>query len=787
VKALDRKLVRDLSRMRGQVVTIALVVACGIASFVSALTTYESLRASQREYYERAHFAEVFARIERAPTTLITRIREIPGVAEVEARLIFDVSLDIGGGGPPAVGRMVSIPEGTQPALNALHLREGRLIEPGHSDEVLVSTGFGDFHRLRVGDRLSAVMNGRRQDLRVVGVALSPEYVFAIRGGEPIPDDRSFAVLWTARAGLEAAFDMAGAFNDVALTLAPGADSRAVIDALDRVLEPYGGTGAIARLDQPSHRFIEDEIRQNQTMATTIPPIFLGVAAFLLNVVLGRLVTTQREQIAALKAMGYPNRTIATHYLQFVVVVVLVGAVLGTVLGAGLGRLMLTAYMPFVRMPRLAYHMTAWIPLLAAAVSVLAAVVGAFGAVRGVAALAPAEAMRPPAPRVYRRSLVERLGAATWIGPRRRMAARNLSGRPMRTLLTTLGIACATAIVVLSRWSHDAVWFMLDAQFRLAERGDATVVFVDTVPPRALRELAALPGVRQVEGQRAVEALLRAGHRTYRTVILGLPERPELRRLLDARLRPVTLPPEGILLTDRLGERLGVRPGDEILAEIREGERPKRSVVVAGLVNDMIGMSGYMDADALARVMREDLRANLAAVAVDPPQAEALYRRLKEIGRVATVTEKAGALRSFQDTTAAFILVFTAILTTFAVIIAVGVVYNTARIALQERAWELASLRVLGFTRAEVSRILLAEIGVQLVAALPLGMWLGYQASRGLARLHETEMFRIPVVVDSATYGWSAIVVVAAGLASALIVRRRIDRLDLVGVLKTHE
>jgi putative ABC transport system permease protein len=787
VRTLDRKVLRDLSRMKGQVLTIGLVVACGIASFVSALTTYESLRSSQRAYYERARFGDVFATVKRAPETLAARIRMIPGVAEVQTRLVFDVSLDAQASGPPAVGRMVSIPETTQPKLNRLHLRSGRLVEPGHIEEVLVSEGFANFHRLRVGDRLAAVMNGRRQELRVTGVALSPEYVFAIRGADPIPDDRSFAVLWASRAGLEAAFDMAGAFNSVALTLAPGADPRPVIEALDLLLEPYGGIGAIARAEQPSHRFIEDEIRQNETMATTIPPIFLGVAAFLLNVVLSRLVTTQRQQIAALKAVGYSELAIGAHYLKFVLVVVLAGAALGILWGVGLGRLMLKAYAPFLRMPRLGYEMTAWIPLLAVAVSIIAAVVGAVGALRSVAALAPAEAMRPPAPRVYRRTHLERVVSGTWLGPRRRMAMRSLSGRPGRTLLTTAGIACATGIVVLSRWSHDAVGFMLDAQFRLAERGDVTVTFVDPVSMRAVRELAALPGVRRAEGYRAVPAQLRAGHRTYRTAILGLPPDADLRRLLDANLQPIVPPPEGVLLTERLGERLGVQAGDEVIAEVREGERPKRPVVVAGLVNDMIGMSAYMNAHALAHLMREDVRANLAAVAVDPPGIEELYRRLREIGRVATVTEKAGALRSFQDTTAEFILVFTAILTTFAIIIAVGVVYNTARIALQERARELASLRVLGFTRAEVSNILLAEIAVQLLAALPLGMWLGYQASRGLARLHETEMFRIPVVVEPATYAWSAITVLLAGAASAMIVRRRIDRLDLVGVLKTQE
>jgi putative ABC transport system permease protein len=787
VKALDHKLVRDLARMKGQAITIALVVACGVAAFVSAVTTYQSLRSSQRAFYATSRFAQVFARLERAPSTLEARLGEIPGVAEVETRLVFDVSLDTGSSGPPAVGRMVSIPSGAQPKLNALYVRTGHLPEPGRADEVVVSEGFARFHRLRVGDRLSALLNGRHQDLHVSGVPLSPEYVFAIRGGDPLPDDRSFAVLWTSRAGLEAGFDMTGAFNDVVLTLAPGTDERSVIDELDRVLEPYGGVGAIARAEQPSHRFIEDEIRQNRTMATTIPPIFLGVAAFLLHVVLGRLVATQREQIAAMKAVGYANRTIGAHYLKFVLIVVLTGAVVGIAGGAGLGRLMLLAYAPFVRMPRLAYHMTVWVPLLATAVSVLAAVAGAFGALRIVAALAPAEAMRPPAPRRHRRALIEGLSAIAPLGPRLLMVVRNVSGRPLRTLLTTAGIACAAAIVVLGRSSHDAVEFMLDAQFRLAERGDATVAFVDPVTSRAVRELAALPGVLRAEGHRTVAVQLRAGHHTYRTAIIGMSPDGDLRHLLDARLLPIVTPPAGLLLNERLAERLRVQPGDEILVEVREGERRTQRVVIAGLVNDMIGMSAYMDAHALGRLLHEDDLANLASVAVDPRHAEELYGRLKRIARIATVTEKAAALRAFTDTTAQFILVFTAILTGFAVIIAIGVVYNTARIALQERAWELASLRVLGFTRAEVSRIVLAEIWIQVLIALPPGMWLGYQASRGLAKLHETEMFRVPVVIEPETYAWSAIVVLASGLASALVVRRLIDRLDLVSALKTRE
>jgi putative ABC transport system permease protein len=515
--------------------------------------------------------------------------------------------------------------------------------------------------------------------------------------------------------------------------------------------------------------------------------VFLLVAAFLLNVVLARIVAAQREQIAALKSLGYDNRTVALHFLKFVLAIAALGLVAGLALGAWLGALMTGNYVNFFRLPAMHFVLPPSVPLVAALVTLVAAGGAAIASVRAVVRLAPAEAMRPPAPRTFRRTFLERAGPLARIGTRARFVIRNLAGRPLRALVTIVGIALALPVTILGLFWVDALDHMIDVQFNAVERGDATIAFAEAVDAGVVHDIAHLPGVRLAEGFRAVPVRLAAGHRDYRTAIVGLDRQGVLRRLFDDRLRQVAIPAEGLVLTDRLAERLGVRPGDAITVAVLEGDRPVREVVLAATVAEMIGLNAYMDVRALHRLLREGEVVSGVAVAVDPAMADTLYARLKTFPKVATVAVKAAALDSFRRTTMSFVLVFTGILTAFAVVIAIGVVYNNARIALAERAWELASLRVLGFTRGEVSGMLFAELAIELALALPLGLWLGHQFVAWLVELHATELFSIPPVIAPRSYAIAALIVVAAALASAWIVRRRIDRLDLVGVLKTRE
>jgi putative ABC transport system permease protein len=783
---LNRKLLRDLRRMGGQVITIAIVVGCGIAILVAAVATYQSLLATQQDYYDRGHFAQVFASVKRAPASLAARLAAITGIGVLETRVAEDVTITLPGSGEPLTAHIVSLPDSGEPLLNRLYLRQGRPIEPNVTDEVLVGEAFANANHLHLGGTLTAILDGRLKTLRVVGIVLSPEYVFATRPGDPIPDDARYGIMWMARKGLAAAFDMEGAFNDMTATLAPGANQAAVLDAIDRLLEPYGGLIAYGRHDQPSHRFLTDEIAQQGVMATTMPTVFLAVAVFLLHGMLGRLVGTQREQVAALKALGYANRSIAWHYVKFALAIVGLGGAFGLTSGLWFGRLMVENYTRFFRFPQLAFEISPWVVVLALGVSLVAGLAGALSAVRSVMVLAPAEAMRPPAPRRYHHGALERLMWVQRIPPRGQMVLRRLTDRPARTLLTISGIALAAPIIVMSLFWQDALDEMISVQFSAIDRSDVTVTFTNAVSGRAAREIARLPGVLQVEAYRAVPVALRAGTHTYRTAITGLPAKPVLRQLVDSEMRIHQPRPDGLLLSRRLADRLGLQPGDRVSVAVLEGSRPVVDMTVTGLVDEMLGIGAYAEIDTVHRLMRE--ADAISSISIAAGGDTALLRRLLT-GRpkVATVSERSVSLRQFRKTTLTFVLVMAGTLSLFSVMIAIGVVYNHARIALQERAWELASLRVLGFTRREVAGVLLIELMIQLLIALPIGLYLGKWFVRAVIAMHDTELFEIPAIIHPRSYALAAIVLLLSGVASALLVRRRVDGLDLIGVLKTRE
>ncbi len=542
MKALDRKLLRDLFRMWGQVLAIVLIVTCGIATLVTMMSTHGSLQLTQATYYDQYRFADVFVQLKRAPESLAARFEQIPGVGAVQTRVVQDVTLSVEGLEEPATGRLISIPERRQPMLNDLFIRKGRYPERG--DEVLASEVFAKANHLELNDTVGAIINGRWQTLRIVGVALSPEYIYEIRGTELVPDNKRFGILWMQQEALATAFDMDGAFNDVSLRLMPGASEAEVIFQLDQQLETYGGLGAFGREDQISHTFISDEIRQLSAHAIFAPCIFLGIAAFLLNLLLSRLVSTQREQIAVMKAFGYDNLTVGLHYLKLVMVIILLGSVLGSGLGWWMGRGMTRWYADYYHFPILRYEVRLVVLLTALLVSTGAAILGAFMAMQRAVMLPPAEAMRPEPPATYRPTVVEKLGLQRWFSAPSRIILRNLERRPVQGFLSMLGIAVAIAILVLGRFFTDAMEALVDIQFRTIQREDITLVFNDPLSNQAQFDLYHLPGVLRAEPFRVVPARLRFRHYQKRSGINGVEPGSELHRLLDREQRPVTLHPK---------------------------------------------------------------------------------------------------------------------------------------------------------------------------------------------------------------------------------------------------
>lgn len=784
---LDRKLLRDLVAMRSQVLTIALVVAAGIAVFTASISVFETLRGGRDSFYAANRFPQLFASIKRAPLSLVPQLSAIEGVAHVEARITGNVIVDEPASPLPVSARIVSITNGGDEPVMRLTMRRGAAPLPGDDGSIAINEAYAEASGLAPGSTLRVLLNGRVESFTVSGIALSPEFVYAVRPGLPIPDDRLFAVIWMDQGAAEAAFDMKGAFNDLAVSLAPGADARAVMETIDQLLEPYGALGTVERRDQPSNRFLEDELAQQKVTSVTVPLIFFGVAAFLLNATLGRLVAAQREQIAVLKALGFAQGPVVTHFLKLVAVVVLLGALAGIPSGILFGKAMIASYQGFFRMPGLELSFSWWSAAAGVAVSLLLAGIGALSSLRSILALSPALAMKPAAPANLRHTWLERAIRGVHLLPSRLIVLRNLAGRPVRTALTITGVALAVPLVVLGLFWRDAIDHMINVQFSMVERGNILVTFPAPLPQSVVSDLQRLPGILVAEGQRVVPVRLRAGHRSTLASVIGLGAESTLVRPHDATLRPITLPDEGLTLSRILADRLGVGLGDAVSVEVLEGARERRDIHVSAIVEEMIGAASYMNIAALNRLTGEAGTVSAASIYADPSMLEDLARRLKDLPAISSVAMKSWTLASFMEKIAGLVLVSAGILTMFGVIIAVGVVYNSVRISLQERAWELASLRVLGFTRGETARILFAGFALETLAGIPLGLVISQLIINLLATVQSNESFQVPSVVGAGTYLLSGAIVMAASLLSAAAVRRRLNALNLVAVLKTRD
>jgi len=787
VRKLDQKLLRDLNHLRGQATAIGLVIATGVATFVMSMCAYQSLLASKDTFYREYRFADVFASTQRTPNAMLARMTEISGVASIETRLVYDILLDVPGMTEPATARLISIPDAGQSKLNQVYITRGRMLQTQRTGEVVVSEVFADAHGFVPGDTVRGIINGKTQVMKIVGIALSPEYIIQVQPGAMLPDDRRFGIFWISERELEAAFDMSGAFNSVAVRLAYGSHVKSVINDLDRLLRPFGSLGAYDRDEHLSHQYLSDELSQLRGMAIITPSIFLGVAAFLLNIAISRIITEQREQIATLKAFGYSNVEVGAHYLNLVLVITMVGTILGTWVGFWMGANMMEMYEEFYKFPSLDFQINWFAVAGSFLLTSMTAIVGTVVAVHRAVRLPPAEAMRPEPPASFRPSWVERILPRQSLAPEMRMVVRNLARRPIKASLSVTGIAMSVAIMILGNFSLDAMNYMMDFQFRMAQRQDLTVTFVEPATESVMYEVQNLDGVLESETMRSVATRIRYQNRSRRIGIMGLEPDARLYRLLDADERVVDVPDFGIMLNSKLAALLGASVGDEVIVEVLEDKRPTLTLEVSAIVEEYSGLNAYMNKHRLHAALIESNVASGAYLKVDPNRIDEVFAELEVRPGIGSVTIKDAMMQSFEETVAENLLVMRSTIIIFAAIIAIGVVYNTARISLSERSRDLATMRVVGFTHREVSTVLLGEIFIFTILAIPLGFVFGYGLSAFMAAGLDTENYRIPLIINRGTFLLAASVVVIATALSAGLVQGQVQHLDLIGVLKTRD
>jgi putative ABC transport system permease protein len=787
VTALNLKLARDLWRLRGQALAIALVLAAATATFIMSMGLHRSLTETRDAYYARNDFADLFSGMVRAPRAVVARIAALPGVTRAEGGIQTHATLDMPGSAAPVRALLNSLGDRGQTRLNRVTLRLGRMPQPEQRDEVVVDEAFARANGLAPGHRITALVHGRRLSLRVVGIGMAPNFVYAMAPGDLLPDDRRFGVFWMGRRALEAATDRQEAINSLSVTLEPGARPAEVIRAIDTVLAPYGGTGAHGRADQLSHAFIDNELQQLDAITRVIPPVFLLVAVFLVTIVMGRMIRTERGQIGLLKAFGYSDWAVAAHYLKFAALIALLATAMGAAAGIWMGREMARLYSEYYHFPFLDYIVSPPLILAACGLSLATAGLGAAFGVRSAVRLSPAVAMSPPPPPVYRAGAVERLGRQLGFTAIGHMIVRHIARWPGRSAITVLGVAMAGGLLFATLQFIDSSRTMIDSFFFRAQRQDLTVTFVEPRGHDVLFALAQMPGVWRVEPARGLAVRLSNGTRTERTTIEATRTDTALSLRIDSAGRTIALPEHGLLLSRRLADRLGVRAGQPVAVELLAGRRTATRLPVVRIVDEYIGKRAYAAEATLAALARDNAPVGAALLRIDPAQRGAILARLKAMPQVLGVNEKAASLVQFEKMIDDNILTMIIFYVGFASAIVVGVVYNSARIIHSERAHELATLRVLGYHRSEVALVLLGELALLVVLATPLACLIGYGLAQMMTAMFSSDLFRLPFAPARSSYGWSIIIVLLAAAATAGTVALRVQRLDMVRVLKARE
>jgi putative ABC transport system permease protein len=787
LSALNQKLLRDLWMIKGQVAAITLVMAAGIAIFIIMFGVLDSLKLTKDTYYERYQFADVFASLKRAPEAVKDRINEIPGVAIVQSRVVFGVTLQMESMLEPATGKIISLPDSSPELLNKVYLRQGRMLFPNEENAILADESFVKAHDLSLGDNLIVIMNGYRRTLHIVGIVLSPEYVYSIAPGALMPDSKRFGVFWISRRSLEATVNMKGAFNDISIKTQRNVEIEDVLSQVDSILKPYGGLISFSREYQISNFFVSNELKQLQSMGSLAPVIFLSVAAFLINVVTSRQVATQREQIGMLKAVGYTNKEVSLHYLKMVLVITVLGSIIGLALGAWMGAGMTQMYTKFFHFPILKYSFSLEIMILAVFSCTLAAVIGTLFAINKAAKLPPAEAMRPESPAIFKVTLLERLGVHQYLSFTSRIILRQIERRPIRTLMSSIGIAFALSILVFSFFMEDSMEYLMDVQYRITQREDVNIGFVEPKSAKALEEVKIIPGVLMVEPLRNVPVYFKHKHFKKRGSITGLINQPNLRRVIDENLEPVNMPKEGIVLNKTLAGILQLKVGDTVEVEILEEKRQTLIVPVSAITQEFIGLGAFMNINQLNEKLDSTPKITGASLLVDQNHSAQLYKKIKEIPAIIGFNITSVLRQIFEDIMSENLLKMVATNVMFASFISFGIIYNTARITISERSRELASLRVLGLTRAEVAYILFGELGFITLLSLPIGLFLGYSMSVGMTESMDSELFRIPVYLKNSTDGYAVLIVLLSAVVSFYLVWRQVESIDLVSAQKGVE
>lgn len=791
VSALDRKLLREIRSSWGLLLAITSVMAVGVMCFIYTRSAYNNLSLARWKYYAECRMADFWVDVKKAPLAELAAIAELPGVTAVRPRIQFYATVDLERVPAPLNALVLSLPDERAPVINDILLRRGGYFTDRRDNEVIVNDAFARRHHVHPGEWIHLILNNRRQELFVVGTAISCEFVYLVGPGAITPDPEHFGVFYLKRRYAEEIFDFDGAANQLVGTLAPGVEDRPedVLRRIETRLTAYGVSSSTPRSQQSSNRFLSDEIRGIGVFASFLPFIFLAVGALVLNLVLVRLIEQQRVVIGTLKALGYHDRQLFTHFTRLGLAVGLAGGLAGLALGYGMAEFITSLYRRFYEFPELANQIDRPTYAAGLAISLTFAVIGSWQGARFAMRLNPAEAMRSRPPAGGGAIWLEHFG---WLWRRLgfgwRLTLRNVFRHKLRTGVGVFACAMGAALLVCGFMLSEALEYLVNFQFERILRSDVDLSFSDERGLPALLEARRLPGVDAAEPTCDVVCTFVRGPRRHRGVVTGLSPRSQLTTPRDVSGRRIRIPEHGLAMNRKLAELLEVSTGDVVTLLPIKGRRYPLEVPVVEISNSYIGMAVYCDVAYLSGLVGEELLLSGVQLAADPRPGPrtALLHDLKHLPGLQAVNVRADMIDNLQvvvRTQRIFIL----LLVLFAAVIFFCSLLNASLIALAERRREVATFRVLGYSAWQVGGFFLRESLLVNAVGTLLGLPLGYGLAVLISIIYNTEMFRFPVIATPGVWGWTLGLALTFALAVHVVVQHSILQLDWLEASKTRE
>jgi len=792
VSVLDRKLLRELRASWLLLTAIVSIIAVGVACYVSMGGAYHNLTEAKRRYYRQCRMADFWIDLKKVPLAELDALAELPGVAAICPRIGFYATVDLEHVTKPLNGMVLSLPDRREAVINDVVIERGGYFTDRRENEVIVNEAFAAHHKLKPGDWIRLVLNNRRQELFIVGTAISSEFVYLLGPGAITPDPEHFGVFYLKQTYAEDVFDFDGAANQVVGRLASDVQQNPheLLDRAERLLSSYGVFTTTPLVDQASNKYLSEEIRGLRSFAFFLPAIFLAVAAMVLNVFLRRLAEQQRTVVGTLNALGYSDRQIFVHFVKFGLTVGLVGGLLGCVLGFWFADRMTTMYRQFFEFPELNNRLYPGLQSTGLLISLICAVLGSLQGTRAVLRLKPAEAMRPKPPKQGGAILVERV---TWLWGRLssgwRMVLRGVVRNRVRTLAGVFAASMGASVLVTGFMLAEASRYLVDFQFKWVLKSDIDLTFKDEQSEDVLLEAARLPGVDRAEPILNVACTFYNGPYRKKGTITGLAPDARLTVPRDLQARPIRVPSAGLAMSRKLAEVLHLKRGDRVAIRPIKGLRRTQAVPVLEISDSYLGMAVYTDIHYLSRLIHEELALSGVQLATDHNQAHtaALHRELKRLPALQAVSARVDMLESLETTLVQVMWVFIGLLVVFAGVVFFGSILNASLISLAERQREVATLRVLGYGPWEIGSLLLRESMIVTLAGTLPGMPIGYLLAVGVSMTFETEMFRFPVVATPRTWIWTLVLAVVFGLLAHAVVQIVVHRMDWLEALQAKE